>query len=227
LLAGHSKSGEWLTAEELVDRYLGEEFRPRVIDLSGGEPGLTPELVVWFMKALRKRQLDGITYLWTDDNLSTDFYWRCLSKEDRGLVATYPNFGKVACFKGFTQESFSFNTGASPGLFEQQFSLMKRWLRSGIDMYAYCTFTTPTAHGIDDDMHRFVDRLQSLSPSLPLRTVPLRIVEFTPVKRRLDPARADALKHQWRAVEAWKLEIGNRFSSEERSKNIATVQLDP
>jgi uncharacterized Fe-S cluster-containing radical SAM superfamily protein len=225
LLAGNPSYGAWFSAGDLLDLHLKEQFRPSVIDLSGGEPGLTPELVVWFMKALHARQLDTSTYLWTDDNLSTDFYWRCLSESDRELVSAYRNFGKVCCFKGFSADSFTFNTHASPELFERQFTLMSRWLQEGVDLYAYCTFTSPSEQNIGNDMCRFVDRLQLLSPNLPLRTVPLRIVEFSPGKRNLDPAHTGAMKHQWQAIEAWQREIESRFSETERSMNIASVRL--
>jgi uncharacterized Fe-S cluster-containing radical SAM superfamily protein len=225
LLAGNRRHAEWLGAGQLLDRYAREEFRPRVIDLSGGEVSLTPELLVWLMKALRERQLDQSTYLWSDDNLSNDFFWRFLSEEDRHVVSTFKNFGKVGCFKGYSADSFSFNTRTPSAFFDRQFEVMSRWLRTGVDLYAYCILTAPDCTQVAEQMPRFVDALQRLNKNLPLRTVPLRVVEFSPMKRLLDPTRMAALRCQWRALEAWRTEIDRRFTAEERMRNIADVPL--
>ena len=124
LLAGDPAKGAWLSAEELVDLYLNEADRPVAIDLTGGSPDLTPEWPLWMMRALRARQLDQSVYLWSDDNLSTDYYWQFLSPEDREEIAQYRNYGRVACFKGYDADSFSFNTHAAPEAFDRQFDLM-------------------------------------------------------------------------------------------------------
>lgn len=104
---------------------------------------------------------------------------------------------------------------------------MRRYLETGIDLYAYATFTALVADGIEDAMKRFVDRLQSLHPNLPLRTVPLKIGAFGVVKKRLavNDERYAAVEHQKRAIEAWKTELDARFSSEERSNPIVDVSL--
>jgi len=81
----------------------------------------------------------------------------------------------VCCFKGFDDESFSFNIQATLDLFARQFDLFSRLLAKGLDLYAYTTFTSPTADGVPTAMRTFVDRLQRISEALPLRTVPLEI----------------------------------------------------
>ncbi len=225
LLAADLKRSALLSASELVDLYFAEPDRPSVIDLTGGQPDLVPEWVPWVMRELQTRELDREVYLWSDDNLSNDYFWRFLDDADRELVATYPLYGKVGCFKGFNAASFAFNTRAESALFERQFALMERLLGLGLDLYAYATFTTPSSVGIRDDMARFVERLQALDSNLPLRTVPLEIVPFTPVRHRRVPVLEEALAHQWRAVEAWQEELGQRFSSEERARNITDVPL--
>jgi uncharacterized Fe-S cluster-containing radical SAM superfamily protein len=225
LLAGSRKHSGWLSASDLIDMWLDEPDSPRVIDLSGGQPDLTPEWIPWMMSEIRSRNLENAVYLWSDDNLSNDFFWRFLSDRDKELVATYPKYGRVCCFKGFSAESFSFNTRATPDLFDRQFALMSRLLTLGIDLYAYATFTGPTSATIADDMKQFVDRLQQLDANLPLRTVPLEVREFTPVTPRLDESRRKALLQQLRAVDSWNREIEDRYSSELRNLNIAEVPL--
>ncbi len=225
LLNANPDYSDWLSPVTLIDRYLDQPDPPPIIDLTGGQPDLVPEWVPWMMAELRNRGLEHQVYLWSDDNLSNDYFWRFLSDADIELVATYGNYGRVCCFKGFNAESFAFNTRAEPALFDQQFELMRELLTLGIDLYAYATFTAPSRVGIADDMRRFVDRLQMLDENLPLRTVPLQIQEFTPVKERLNHVTSEALQNQQIAIETWLQELERRYSSEERACNIADIPL--
>ncbi len=225
LLNANPDYSDWLSPVTLIDRYLDQPDPPPIIDLTGGQPDLVPEWVPWMMAELRNRGLEHQVYLWSDDNLSNDYFWRFLSDADIELVATYANYGRVCCFKGFNAESFAFNTRAEPALFDQQFELMRKLLTLGIDLYAYATFTAPSRVGIADDMRRFVDRLQMLDENLPLRTVPLQIQEFTPVKERLNHVTSEALQNQQIAIETWLQELERRYSSEERACNIADIPL--
>lgn len=230
MLDASTERASWLTAGELVDLYLAEEERPAMIDLTGGQPELVPEWVPWTMSALRDRDMEGKVYLWSDDNLSIDYFWSVLSEQERELVATFKGYGRVGCFKGFDAASFAFNTKAAPDLFDRQFDLMRRYLATGIDLYAYTTFTAPTADGIEDAMARFVDRLQEIHPNLPLRTVPLKVGAFKVVRNRLSLLTHDAdfyaaIEHQKRAIDAWKKELDARFSSDNRALAITDVPL--
>lgn len=224
LSANHKHSG-WLSAADLIDLYLDQAEPPPMIDLTGGQPDLVPEWVPWIMAELRARGLDRAIYLWSDDNLSTDYLWRFLTDDQLELLSTYPSYGRVCCFKGFNSASFTFNTKAEPSFFDRQFKLMGKLLDLGLDIYAYTTFTTPFRANIREDMSRFVDRLQTLDENLPLRTVPLEIKLFTPTRNRLDDARMEALEHQRVAVEAWCAELELRFPSVLRDLSIADVPL--
>ena len=65
-----------------TSRLLSEqEAPPLVIDLTGGQPDITPEWVPWMMEALIDRGLSNHVYLWSDDNLSNDFFWKYLTEE--------------------------------------------------------------------------------------------------------------------------------------------------
>jgi uncharacterized Fe-S cluster-containing radical SAM superfamily protein len=226
LLAADPKYAAFLSPATLVDLYLAQPAPPLVIDLTGGQPDLTPEWVPWIMAELRVRGLEHKTYLWSDDNLSSDFFWRFLSEEDLALIASYANYGRVCCFKGFDSESFAFNTRAEPELFEQQFQLMGRLLSLRIDLYAYATFTSLSSQGLEGKMRLFIDRLQKLNEVLPLRTIPLQIQPFSSNKSRLDPeSQARAIETQQLAVEIWNRELKSRFSFEQRSCPITSVFL--
>lgn len=226
MLSANPRFSDWITPADLVDLYMSQSEPPAVIDLTGGQPDLVPEWVPWTMRALKERGLDRRVYLWSDDNLSNDYFWRYLSDADRELVAGYRNYGRVCCFKGFNRESFVFNTRAEPELFDQQFALMARLLTLGLDIYAYATFTTLSPHGISDDMARFVDRLQALDANLPLRTVPLEIQVYTPVESRIDGRHEEAMRYQHTAIAAWQSELARRFTAQELRENVADVPLN-
>ena len=226
LLAADQRYSKWTSPSELIDSYLEQANPPSVIDLTGGQPDLIPEWVPWTMTVLKEKDLAEKVYLWSDDNLSNDYFWQFLSSADIELIATYPNYGRVCCFKGFDAQSFTFNTRAEPKLFDQQFELMKRLLSLEIDLYAYVTFTSVSDDDLDSKVRRFVDRLQDLNENLPLRTIPLEIQAFTPTQGRLNKAtEQDAIRCQKLAIEIWKSELDIRYSSKLRSLSISDVHL--
>jgi len=225
LLQADQSHSRWLSASEIVDLYSKERNAPHLIDLSGGQPDLTPEWIPWMMRELMSRNLADQVYLWSDDNLSNDYFWRYLGRDDIALVREYRNYGKVCCFKGFNPASFAFNTRADPSLFAQQFKLFERNLQLGIDIYGYSTFTTDTDSGLSHDISAFVDRLQSISVNLPLRVIPLEIRPYSPAKQRMRPGHEHALRLQWHAISAWKSELEHRFSLAMRSLPIHEIPI--
>lgn len=224
LLSGDPKHSALLTAAELVDLYLAEPERPAMIDLSGGQPDLVPEWVAWMLAELRGRGLD--VYVWSDDNLSNDYYFTHLTPAERAVIEGDDRYGKVCCFKGFDDASFAFNTRARPELFARQFELMGRLLtETPLDLYCYITFTSPDGNGIAAKMATFVDRLQEVDRNLPLRTVPLQISIFTPVAPRMADEHQVAVAVQHEAVSAWNEELEARFTNAERAVAITDVPL--
>jgi uncharacterized Fe-S cluster-containing radical SAM superfamily protein len=227
LLSANPAHTENRTAEELIDRYLAEPDRPAVIDLSGGQPDLVPEWIAWMLSELEARGLTESVYLWSDDNLSNDYYLTRLDQKDRDRIEAARCYGKVCCLKGFDATSFAFNTGATPDLFERQLNLLRRLvLDTDLDLYCYATFTTPQAQGLEVAMASFVDQLQTIHPLLPLRLVPLEVCEFSPVHARLTSEHRRAFRLQEVAVAAWSEELSARFSSDEREMAICDVRLD-
>lgn len=225
LLSANPKHSSWLTASELIDLFLAQPMRPSVIDLTGGQPELTPEWVLWMIEEIRARDLEEQVYLWSDDNLSTDHFWRVLTDKEIETVVQAYNYGRVCCFKGYDSESFSFNTLADCSLFDYQFDLFQRYLKTGMDLYAYVTLTSPTVDSVGGKMRIFVDKLQNIHPNLPLRTIPLEILKFTPVHSRIGKPQFSALDNQQVAIEAWNAELNERFSSESRSQTITNVSI--
>jgi uncharacterized Fe-S cluster-containing radical SAM superfamily protein len=226
LLSANPKHSEFKSAAELLDLYLEEANRPAIIDLSGGQPDLVPEWTVWMLEEIAARGLSKKIFVWSDDNLSNDFLWRFLSRTDLETLANAPNYARVGCFKGFDHESFGFNTRAEPSLFFEQFKLMRRLVLGGFDVYGYATFTSPNTKGVRTRVREFVDRLQSQVHELfPLRTIPLRIREFTPMVQRRQPEQTIALEVQEEAAIAWSDELEARFDADTRSRTVFQNRL--
>jgi uncharacterized Fe-S cluster-containing radical SAM superfamily protein len=225
LLNANRRHSAWMTPAELIDLYLDDPEPPAIIDLTGGQPDLTPEWVPWMIDELRRRELTESVYLWSDDNLSNDYFWRYLTMEERQSIKAYKTYGRVACFKGIDRESFAFNTAADPLLYDEQFVLFRRFVDFGLDIYAYVTLTTPYADSARSALSDFIDRLQKVHPLLPLRTVPLEVSTFTPVQSRLDDLCRAALKNQYAVAEYWQEELTNRFTASDRNTSICDVQM--
>lgn len=216
MLGALPAKSRWAAVEDLVDSYAKLEDRPPILDLSGGQPELSPEWVLWTIAALERRGIAESTYLWSDDNLSNDYFWKYLSDEERRRIADYRGYGKVGCFKGFDEGSFAFNTEADRSLFDRQFELFGRYVEEGLNIFAYVTFTHVSETPIVDAVERFVDRLQAIDEALPLRTIPLEISAYGPVLSRLNERRRWAMDvGQYQALEAWLHALSKRFPSVE------------
>lgn len=226
LLAGDEARSEWISVDEMVARHATQADPPRILDLSGGSPDLAPEWIPWTMDALRAAGLEETTYLWSDDNLSTDYFFDELTLEDRQSVAAYRNYGRVCCFKGFDAGSFAFNTAASADAFGDQFVRFSRYLDAGLDLYAYVTLTGPSLDGVVEGIEMLIDRLQSISSALPLRTVPLRIEPFGPLLARRQRRDVEtALQVQEAAAAAWTSSLRRRFDNDALAMNVVDVVL--
>jgi len=225
LLAADEKRGAWVTPEALVGQFLAFPDHPNMIDLTGGQPDLVPEWVPWTLEALQSAGVADSVYLWSDDNLSNDYFFRYLSEETQHAVADYLGYGRVCCFKGFDATSFSFNTKAAPDLFDRQFELFSRLLATGMDLYGYATFTAPSGERLPEAMTAFVDRLQRISEALPLRLVPLEITEYGPVVPRMRDEHRTSMTVQQEAIAAWTRELDRRFTTEERRTPINRIPI--
>jgi hypothetical protein len=215
-----------MSAGELLDLFLLEQNRPRIIDMSGGQPDLIPEWPVRMMKALMERKMQDEFFLWMDDNLSGYYAWDVLDDEDFSTIKNFKNFGRVGCFKGFSEISFSENTMALPELLHRQIDIMSRWVRTGLDMYGYITLTTSSLDGMRPSLRAFMDEVQSkVGHFFLLRTVPLEVFTFGPTAVRLNILREKALQNQRDVLSAWQDEIEARYSGTERHKAIYSVPL--
>jgi hypothetical protein len=168
------------------------------------------------MRSLQEKGLDNQYFLWIDDNLSIDYAWKYIKREDFELMKNFTNFGRVGCFKGFSPASFQENTLAHRSLFERQFDILSRWIKTGIDVYGYITLTTSSMDGMRTALKLFMDRVQNeLGEHFLLRTIPLEVTKFKPLLPRIKSSQENALKNQYDVLSSWKDELQTRYSRRE------------
>jgi len=216
---------KWFRCDEMIDMFLSEKSNIRIIDLSGGNPELVPEWIVQTMKALEKKGLHESIYLWSDDALVTDYTFRYLNSSELKYMQKYRNYGKVCCFKGYSENTFSYNAMIPCSYYDKQFDLFARYMELNLDLYGYVTFTTNNIDNLNEDMNRFVSKLKKIHPLLPLRIVPLKIIEFTPVKERMNLSYELALENQELVYEAWIQELNASYNTELLHKSICDISL--
>ncbi len=223
LLNGNSKYAAFLTCNEMIDLYLKEKNPAPMLDLTGGQPDLTPEWVPWMMQALIERGLSDKVFLWSDDNLSNDYLWKYLSNEQIDLMSSYKMYSRVCCFKGIDERSFSLNTKAEPKLFSNQFEIYQRLLEINLDLYCYIVLTANSDTNFNIAVPKFMDSIQTIDEMLLLRILPLRVFEYSPAVSRMNYIFADMMKGQYKALEVWKKELSKRFTSKELMLPITEV----
>lgn len=223
LLSADPKHSEMATPKQLLQMMLDEKVNSQVIDLSGGQPELVPEYVLWFLETRKELGLEQSHFVWSDDNLSIDYTWRYLNEEEIVFMAQAPGFARVGCLKGYDVESFTFNTRADGKLFDRQIELLGRFVRAGFDQYGYITITTMNTDDLQSKMARLLDEIQNrVHPNFPLRIVPLRIFGFNANANRYN---LQAEENQFRALEAWLAEMQRRFSATELATPITEVNI--
>jgi len=225
LLSAKQDFSKYFTIDELFELYLQEPIQPKVFDLSGGQPNLAPEWLYWTIQKVTELNRKDL-YIWSDDNLSNYFYWKYLSPEQRKFISDFPYQGRVGCFKGFDYDSFSFNTKSKPQYYDNQFDIFSKLLNENIDLYAYVVFTALPQKDVKKSMRIFVDKLQNIHYNLPLRTIPLEIVSYEPMKKRIDQSHNEAMEFQYTVLECWLEELDKRFSFEERQLLISNVKMN-
>lgn len=223
LLSASPKHSEMVSPRQLLQMMLDEKVNSQVIDLSGGQPELVPEYVLWFLEARKDLDLEQSHFVWSDDNLSTDYTWRYLSEEEISFMVQTPGYARVGCLKGFDAESFFFNTRADGALLDQQIELLGRFVKAGFDQYGYITITTMNTDDLRGKVARLLDEIQNrVHPNFPLRIVPLRVFGFNANANRYNK---EAEANQFRALEAWLAEMQKRFSSAELATPITEVNI--
>ena len=177
------------------------------------------------MESLKEYGINHNVLLWSDDNLSTDFFWRFLTDKQIEFYSTYKNYSKVCCFKGIDENSYLLNTNSKHTSLSSQFQLFNAYLTLGIDLYGYITLTSPSNTDFHITISKLFDKFQSIHENLPLRIIPLKIELYNPVKVRFKHIYQDLLYGQELAMEQWLKQISNRFSSTMTNTPITEINI--
>lgn len=225
LLSGESKYGQWMTCDELLQLYFEQRDPPDIIDLSGGQPDLVPEWAVWMIEAIKKNGVGNKIHIRSENNLSNFLLRDKLNKSQIRLLLEYEKYTMVGCFKGFDEDSFSFNTKANKEFFDIQFEVAKYIIDLGIEFLAYVTLTGIEYRNISDKMNCFFDKLQAIHQDLPLRIVPLTIAPFPSWNNKIKPNQNLWTEVQRKAQHSWFEVLEQRFSANMRKKNFEQIIL--
>ena len=219
-----NKQAYFLTSDELIDFFLSQENPPYVIDLSGGQPDLIPEWIPWMMEGLIKRNVENNFFLWSDDNLTTNYLFKFLSPEEMDLIQHYKNYAKVSCFKGISPPAYKYNSDLPYDAFELSFEIAKDLISLGIEIYFYVVFVVESLTQIEKDMDIFFNKLRSLHELVPLRTVPLKInVYGTTIEN--NKIREKAIENQYKVLSIWQEKLDKNYSSELLSLGIEEIRF--
>ncbi|MCX6719996.1 MAG: radical SAM protein [Candidatus Staskawiczbacteria bacterium] len=223
MLSADSVRSEFVSPKNLLEMMTRENVGSKIIDLSGGQPDIVPEYVLWFIEARAELGMEKSHFVWVDDNLSTDFLWKHLSEEQLSFLVNAPGFARVGCIKGFDAESFAFNTRADESLFDRQIDILSRLVKTGFDQYGYITLTATNINAAQEKISRLLDEIQNkIHPNFPLRIVPLRIFQFGANAERYNK---QAEENQFRVLDAWMSEMQKRFVSSQLSTPITEVEI--
>ena len=216
ILAANNNNSEWLLVSEMVDSFVKENDNPLIIDLSGGQPDLVPEWCYWVMEEIEKRNLKNKVYVWIDDNLTTmEVMEECLTSDQISYMAQFPKHSRACCFKGYNDETYSFNVRTKYKSLKEQIYSFRKLYSYGFDIYAYISLTGPKGSANERDIELFINEIQSIHPMLPLRIIPLKIKEFEVTSGRMNKVYEEAMQEQYKAYIIWKRIIERRYTKKE------------
>lgn len=236
-LIPNSIGGIDLTAEEILLNYLAEakrrfygpsEERINVLRVSGGEPTIVPEIIIWLIDEIKRIDLQDHIYLWVDTNLLTgNLFWEALGKEGVKKIRDFPNIGFCGCYKGFDERSFQENLSRGdpkklkikidPRFLQEQFKMHRKLIESGFDVYSYLDSTCKSVHNLEKRLDSFLVRLQKeVSRKAPLRVTSLEIKDwYRTTASRMGPEELKAVENQWKVIEMWERVLKKHFTLEE------------
>ena len=210
-------SGRFFTAQEILLHYLAAtrkaQFTPdklNILRISGGEPMLVPEIIVWLIEEVKNLDLQNSIYLWADTNLTPDFYFTKLNDEQRKLIKEFPNIGFMGCYKGIDEFEFWKNTKADPKFLSRQFKMHRHYVDEGLDFYTYLVPLFFNHKNLEERIKRFIKIFCQEVGEKELKN--LWILEmhdyYTSTKERLTPEGKQAIEDQEKVKEVWQRLVG-------------------
>ncbi|MDW9970420.1 hypothetical protein GOB98_10515 [Sinorhizobium meliloti] len=214
LLSGLNNRGRWLTAQDLFELMKSSGEYPPVIELSGGQVELVPEWTLWMMRELERLRLDGEIAVWSDDNLTSDFFWRFLSPTEQSYVKSFPRYSRAVCLKGFDEESFEVNTGFPGEIFLRQIEILNRLISEDFPLVIYLTVVDKARPDevVEAKMASFAQILEAIRPGLSRDVIPLRMASFRNMMRRANSHRLEMFGLQRARFCAWQKTVETHFA---------------
>lgn len=206
------ESGRFFTAREILFYFLvaarKAQFTPEklnILRISGGEPMLVPEIIVWLIKEIKNLELQNLIYLRVDTNLIPDFYFTKLIEEQRKLIREFPNVGFTGCYKGIDEFEFWKNTKADPKFLSWQFKIHRRYLDEGLDFPAYLVPLFHNHKNLEERIKRFINIFCKEVGEKELKNLWLLEIHgyYPSTKERLTPERKRAIETQEKVKEIW------------------------
>lgn len=225
-LKADQNRSRFFTTDELIELYLKEPNPSKIIYLTGGQPDLLPEWTFWMMRSLERMNLQDRVFLWQDDNLSTEFLWEKLSREQIDYMRSYRNYARATCIKGISAQTFSENTGADPKFFDLQLKILGGLVKEGFDVYTYLTLLSTSVTTAQYDIPILIERLQrEVHPNMPLRIFPSKVVDFPETTRRMNGVHISMMQHQYILLDIWREEMAKRYTINELTLPMSQVSL--
>jgi len=217
---------ELISIERQVDLLLNAEEACQVIVLSGGLPMISPEWLLWNMQELEKREILDDYYIWVDDNLTLNTVWSVLSRKEIEYITSKKQYGIVGCFKSFSKESFSANTGLEPSNFDIQLQLFSRYWNNGFNIYGYVILACIDLVEAKRQIPAFIESLRrNVHHNAPLRIVPIEIKFYNVNKDIISSKQLSHIENQYEALNIWNEYMEKIYSTAELNKGIELVEM--
>jgi uncharacterized Fe-S cluster-containing radical SAM superfamily protein len=139
---------EYVSASDIVDAFLSQREmdeakgrKTNVLRVSGGEPFLSPDLILQILKYLRMKDLSDEIFVWTETNLSPflkdDGSSKSLVEEwvDLRELATYDNLAVHPCLHGISPSNYHHITQCDPYYFDGLLSGLDMLVKLRFDVY--------------------------------------------------------------------------------------------
>lgn len=182
---------EFLSPEEILDKFISlreEEENLNSLRISGGEPGIYPDLWIKLLNLAEKRGLKDEIGIWSETNCTTG-----ISEDEESLLekwsdgsldqlGEYDNFYLHPCIHGITPQNLYDNTRVDPSIFGDILKTLSLLIDNDIDIYPTIAGNLSPPEALED----FFDRINKIHEKLPLKFYLIKnSFEYEPTKKKI------------------------------------------
>lgn len=219
---------EFLSPEQILDKFISlrkEEEELNSLRISGGEPGIYPDLWVKLLELAEERGLESEIGIWSETNCTSG-----ISEDGKSLMeewsdgrlnqlGEYDNFYLHPCIHGITPQNFYDNTRADPSIFEEIFNTLEILIENGVDIY-------PTIAGNlspPEALRGFFERIDDIHENLPLKFYLIKNdLKYKPTKKKIKDLREKFGDPPMYDFEE-NTKIWNKILKEEKGRNYGEI----